>query len=319
MAADIRQTDSQQNKAVSTGLGSTAQRIVSWTSRGLLTAIVIVASLAFGRQVLHWWKAEPVSPSPSLAISPQPIGDPLSSGGPQALQFGDQSWTMRRQEVAGDSAQAQAALIAAARAAMPDYRLPSNPADAAEKKLLAQLEGQKPLAAEPGKWSVYAWNNEFPAMVGVLEANISPSESSQLELGKRRVVLWGMAMLVGARAWTIYLFEPMSGSRSAASAEVPLPPGAKLILAMGSSGSGRIEAFHWDGLQASASGLAKQFYEEWFPAHGWSAERPWQAEGDSWQAGYSKQKAALTGNSNMSADVRLGQDSGVIVLYDEKR
>lgn len=298
---------STQAATPSTGFGRTAARIAAWTTRGLLSMTVIVVSLAFGRQVMHWWHDEPATRS----LSSQPMADPFSATGVQTLAFGDQSWTMRRQEVAGDVAQARIALVKEAQSLLPQCSPPGKPADAAEQDLLARLLAQKAVAAEPEKWSVYAWDKSYPAVVGVRTVKPAARPGLPLEADSRRVVLWGMATPHGARAWTIYLFEPTHDGPSVAQGGIPLPPQAKLILAMGSGRQGTIVTFRWENAGGNPVTAAKQFYEDWFARNGWNAQRPWSAENDARQASYR--------NNTTRADVRLGQDSGVIVLYHENR
>ena len=71
---------------------------------------VIVASIAFGRQVLHWWHE--LSPPARKLARPVHMADPFSGASLQSIAFGDQSWKMRRQEVRGDIAQAPQRLLA---------------------------------------------------------------------------------------------------------------------------------------------------------------------------------------------------------------
>src|SRR5688572_15129356 len=48
------------------GYGCLARRIGGWTANLLATAIVVVACLGLGRQILMWWNE--VSPPPAAAI-----------------------------------------------------------------------------------------------------------------------------------------------------------------------------------------------------------------------------------------------------------
>src|SRR5687768_3893786 len=48
------------------GFGRLARRIGGWTANLLATAIVVVAGLGLGRQVLVWWNE--VSPTPAAAL-----------------------------------------------------------------------------------------------------------------------------------------------------------------------------------------------------------------------------------------------------------
>ena len=79
--------------APQSGFVRLARRISAWTTNGLLTVIILVAGLGFGRQVLHWWaadtRAKTASGTPSAGDG---LGDPSQ---PHVLQFGDQPWSLR--------------------------------------------------------------------------------------------------------------------------------------------------------------------------------------------------------------------------------
>ena len=81
--------------------GRLALRISAWTTKGLLSAIILVAGLGFGRQVLHWWAADrqPPQAAPAAALADNRLGDPTQ---PHVFQFGNQPWSLRQQAIAGD-------------------------------------------------------------------------------------------------------------------------------------------------------------------------------------------------------------------------
>src|SRR5262245_3978280 len=54
-----------------TGFGDIARRMTSRTTDLIAIAIVAVASLTFGRQILHWWHTPP-SASPATGEAPLP-------------------------------------------------------------------------------------------------------------------------------------------------------------------------------------------------------------------------------------------------------
>ena len=64
-----------------------ARRISAWTTRGLLTLMVLVAGFGLGRQVLRWWAddAAPASPK-SMPAAGDSLGDPAK---PHTVEFGD--------------------------------------------------------------------------------------------------------------------------------------------------------------------------------------------------------------------------------------
>ena len=67
--------------SAASGFAMVAQRISGWTTNGLLTAIVLLAGLGFGRHTLRWWAADaspPGNPASDLAedaSAMQAVGD----------------------------------------------------------------------------------------------------------------------------------------------------------------------------------------------------------------------------------------------------
>src|SRR4029077_4955922 len=83
-----------------------------------------------------------------------------------------------------------------------------------------------------------------------------------------RLVCWVMAMPVGERAWTLYLFrEAATGTTSPAGPfDVPLPLGAPRNLSLRDEKGGALIGFSGNG---SAQKWMK-FYDDWFERQGWS-------------------------------------------------
>src|SRR5262249_9410637 len=111
-----------------------ARRTTSRTTDLIAIAIVLVASLTLGRQVLRWWQAEP--PAPNAAAEAGPASAWEVGSAPLLLEFGDMPLAMTRQAIRGDEETAVDALVArcwdeAQRAGSPDREL-----DQAEKRLL---------------------------------------------------------------------------------------------------------------------------------------------------------------------------------------
>jgi len=92
-------------------LAPLARRISAWTTRGLLTLLIVLVCAQVGREAVRLWRQDAEAP-------PVRRGDPraMAGGGladatvAQVIEAGDSPWTMRRQQVPGDRAAAQAAL-----------------------------------------------------------------------------------------------------------------------------------------------------------------------------------------------------------------
>ena len=338
MPADTRETSdgdlgAEQPAAAAAprGFAQLARRISAWTTNSLLTIIILLAGLGFGRQVLRWWAADshgPATATPSIGGS-ETIGDPSQ---PHLLHFGDQPWALRRQALAGDRQAATIALRRATRQAIESAASPSKPPSAAESRLLASLDRWKPVDESPGKWRLYELPQGFPLVVGVqdisenardtsgataglsssAEAAPSPprgkaapkrSRESKLASPPRRVVVWGLAIPMASQAWTLYTFQPeqTESHQNSRLPEISLPPKANRLLAVqvGDCGGAVIAFSGSAGLEAW-----KRFYDDWFAGQGWKAAAPWRCVGASWHRHY----ATAGSRQPASAEIRLGPD-----------
>jgi hypothetical protein len=280
--------------------------------------IILVAGLGFGRQVLHWWAAD--KPRAKTASSPPSAGDALGDPSqPHVLQFGDQPWSLRRQSISGDRAAATAALLADCRRALQSVRStpaggPGDHAPAAgtaDATFLDALKSLKAAEEEPGKWRLYDLPNSFPMVVGVRvgkgdSPNFAGRKSGQSP-GRRKwgqspdhpaagraeaqlaettsgVVIWGLAIPLSPKAWTLYTFQPDSdtGQPDSSLANIPIPPGGRRIVAMQVADGGAITAFSGPDQTQQWKG----FYDGWFGQHGWKTVKSWRQTGASWNACY---------------------------------
>lgn len=170
-----------------------AKRISSWTTKSLLTAIVLVAGLGFGRQVLVWWAADPTPKGPAtIALSRDGLGDPTQF---HTLRFGDNSWSLQRRVIVGDKDKAAEQLRIACRDVLAaDMRaneppLPPAPLPRADKgsldrtahqqtdnrsesEFLSFLSTSSPVDQKPGKWRLYELRDAFPMAVGLTRPEI---------------------------------------------------------------------------------------------------------------------------------------------------
>ncbi len=266
-------------------LGDLARRISAWTTKGLLTLILVVMALGFGREVLHWWHEDAAKPTP-----PAVAGEEATRV--QSLEFGEQSWLIRREAFSGAPGDLPRALLTACRAAIGEARPRGETPDAAEKQLLQRLAGQQPAAEERGQWRLYQWNEGRPVMIGT---------RTSLDKTAYRVVIWGLAIPAGNNAWTLYLFQA-SGAVTGLERpenEVPLPPGGHRLVAIRAGGDA-ILAFSLDDCDA-----ARGYYDHWFAQHQWTVALGWQAAASGWQARYERRSTS----PGVTADIRLATDA----------
>jgi hypothetical protein len=135
----------------SSGFAAVARKVTSRTTDLIAIAVVLSASLVFGRQVIVWWRSEP--PDAMALSEPAHAARSWGEGGlPVYLEFGDAHMALTRQRVSGDRDEAHRALVRLCRDALEQTVAPSRPADAAETRFLEKLTGLEPAAAEPGVW-----------------------------------------------------------------------------------------------------------------------------------------------------------------------
>jgi len=279
-ATSDRPPEERQNctSPESSGFALLARRISVWTTNGLLTLIVLLAGLAFGKQVLRWWSADQSNPVGSVA--PNSVADGLGDAGrPHRISFGSQSWSMTRQSVSGSREAAAGALRASCRRLTGRSELPNDPPGSAEEGLLDRLARQKPVDQVPGMWQIYELDEGFPVAVGVRRRNSPPEghNGRHIALPADRVVTWGIAVPVARNSWTVYAFHQPGTADSLDNQlkEIPLPPASSKtlsILAVGGSGvvgfRGPAEASTWT-----------RFYDEWSRQHGWTVVDGWRRSG----------------------------------------
>ena len=191
----------------SKSLGRLARRISAWTTNSLLTVILAVMAVGFGREVLHWWHGAETSPAAAPSVAADPLGDGTA---PHVLEFGDQAWSIRRQEFSGPPSEVPAALQAACRAAIVDARPRDDSPDAAEQGLLKRLADQRPVAEEQGRWRIYAWGDGHPLLIGT-----RAEESREQGAGGHHVPMVGEQGAGGHHV-------PMVGEQGAGGHHVPM-------------------------------------------------------------------------------------------------
>ncbi|MGO8691285.1 MAG: hypothetical protein ACLQLG_16815 [Thermoguttaceae bacterium] len=284
-----------------------AARISSWTIKGVLTALVLVAGLGFGRQVLRWWSADRRQSSAASATpwADDGLGDPAQ---PHVLRFGNQGQSLRRQTISGDQAAARAALLDGCRRLLQSEPAGGAAADRAagkaDRALLEALRRLRPTAEEPGKWRLYDLPGSLPLVVGIREGKAAGHSDAQAQLAEPTpgAVICGLAIPLATKVWTLYTFQPDSDAAGANSggANIPIPPGSGRIGSMQVSQGGAITAFSGP----DRADQWRQFYDDWFGQHGWKAAGAWQRTGSIWLLHYT----ASDPRQPAVADIRLSPD-----------
>ncbi len=255
------------------GFADIARRITSRTTDLIAISLVAVASLTFGRQILEWWHAAPVS-SPTAA-SQDPVIRPAWEDQlqPLALEFGDLPLSMTRQAIRGDRDAVVEALVRHCERAATAARSPWRERDATEDQLLARTAGLEAAAQEPGIWKVYVLDRHVPMVAGVRRFAGDPSEAAR---GGERLVCWGMAMPAGPDAWNLYVFQAALRGNPVPTGlvDVPLPPDGTRNLSLRDERGGMLVGFSGSG----GPSVWMKFYDDWFAGRGWSS-------GDGWAAG----------------------------------
>jgi hypothetical protein len=288
------------------GLGRLATRISAWTSRALVTLMIVVAALAVGRQTIEWWRASPPSPpAPPATPDAAQVGNPDL---PHVLQLGDSPWAILRQTVTGDETLAAKTLTTLSRTALEQTEPLVGPPTDAERRFLATLNRQPPSEKQPGRWALYQVPAGFPVLVGVRPTrSAANSDDQDVALAASRVVTWAIAAPSADAGWNLYVFYPEKGAVHSTPGllRVPVPPGTNQTLTIRALGGGAVVGFKG----SPAIPAWTEFYDQWFAERGWSASG-WQSATNGWHAHYRS-----PASDTATADVRFGADgSGLIVV-----
>jgi hypothetical protein len=259
--------------------GKLSKRITGITSNCLFTAIVLVAGLGIGRQILIWWSVDETKqavPAGGSAIGFDPAGL-------HVLQFGSKNWSMARREFRGPRDALDWQLKADCRTEIEKASMPQDDQTPEQKELLAFLAKSAPVDSEPARWQIFALDRKLPILIGVIPPPSNAEKQPVIDPGSSRVVLWGIALPKGNDEWTILIFLPSNegAGESQEPFDVPLPAECHKILAVQSVGggmttfSGPNEPKKW-----------QVYFGGWFDSHDWRLISPWQKIGSSWYTQY---------------------------------
>jgi hypothetical protein len=288
-----------------------AKRISTYTTNGLFSAVVLVAGLGFGHQVLVWWADDPSDATPGRPSTvAEGLGDPAKM---HTLEFGDQPWSLARRSISGSRESAGEALLEICRDSMEKAQNGPKKANSgepgpAQRRLIQRLAKSKPVEEKPGQWQIHLLDGPFPMVAG-LDTSRQRTQS---------VVTWGLAVPVSEGQWTLYAMRRAEGSAQthAALGAVPLPPNSRATMSMAVGDGSAMVTFRGPQMtETSTVGAWSAFYEKWFKDNDWQAISVWQQNGSASHASY----AAPPHSTAKSVDVRLGSDtagrfSGLLII-----
>lgn len=277
-----------------------AKRVWNWTTNCIVSALILVLGLGFGRQVIRWWAVD--TPGNPVSHAPLELGEGWGEPGRlHEIRFGNSAWQVRREPAKGDREQALAELRSSCREATRSSSLPPGVAAQGEQRLLDALRKHNPADREAGKWRLYELEDHFPIVVGVREPEANGATPGQnVAQEGSRVVTWGLAVPMSAGNWTLYTFHQTSPS-AGGSQDFGVPPNGNVALALEVEGGGRLMAVRGPARME----VWKSFYDQWFADRGWTAAGAWRQVGQTWSRRYwekSEQRAGRT-------DVQFGEDS----------
>ena len=308
---------SQSGESAPSGFALLARRIGSWTTRGLVSALILIAGLAFGRQVVRWWHADEaasLAPPPQLAMS-EGLGDPART---HRLRFGDLPWAVVRQTVVGSRHEAAATLRASCRELTRSVAMPDDATGPSEQQFLASLAKRAAVAEQPGRWQIHELEGGFPMVVGTRIGGhlIPPGDGCQVAETRHRVVTWGLAIPTPEESWSLYTFHPASSGAGplADLPEIPLPPDSRSTLSLQVLGGGLMVAF----VGPLEEGTWKRHFDRWSSDLHWTPVGSWGRSGSFWHQRYVRSR----GSGNQTVDVQFGPDgrgrsSGLLMMTTE--
>jgi hypothetical protein len=199
------------SNAATGGFGLLARRIAGWTANLLATALVLVAGLTVGRQVLVWWNESPA----------QPVAETIDSSVPPETPGELRLWTTRGpaaiSAVVGERAAALTLmreechrLVAAA--AVHQGAFPDRDLGPGEQRFLEKLAKMMPVEQTEGL-SVYEYLPGGDVTMVVAVRRDDP-----------RIAAWSFALQAQPTHWSCYSFCPAATLSSPSTAPPQTAP-----------------------------------------------------------------------------------------------
>lgn len=254
--------------------GQLARRVAGWTTNGLATALVLLAGLTLGRQVLIWWQE-----APAESALPSPAADVAA----RQLEFESLATTVQSRTIRGTRAELLQKLRDLCRPAKrPQAMQDPSPSDA-ERRLLAELAAKEPAEVGDG-WRIDELPQQLPLVVCSTWAG--PQRTARALPLDLRIVSIGLAIPSEKDEWTAYAFRLGGATAPAVGQSLPLPPESRRVMTVRQSDGGQVTAFR--GL-AEPARWQRHFLEA--PTQqGWQVVRRGELDRGRWQAEFTRQR-----------------------------
>ena len=277
---------------------SVAKRCGNFATNVFVTGVIFIVGLAFGREVISWWRSD--SSSNKKPLPTAGIGDhmPVANGELQLLEFGDFPFVLNRQEFVGDVTGVLLQLRTTCRAAVDSSQPLAREFGPAEQRMLDAAQGLIPVEQQANRWSIYQIDTPLPMVVGVR------SFDPQVAVPDQRVVSWGLAVPDATPAgkpqseWTLFTYlSDTTAATTHANLIWPAPPGGQRTLSLRTDRGGSIVGYVGVGTVDRWT----MFYDSLF------AESPSQPVAD-WQGDFGYWRRRFSGSSTGTIDVVIRDD-----------
>ncbi|MGQ9607170.1 MAG: hypothetical protein ACUVTW_13285 [Thermogutta sp.] len=268
------------------GWSVVAARIAAWTSRMLVSFLVIAAALVFTSQILRWWRTPPTVTLTAITAPPQDIGN--------AAEWIDADWTTTWYTASGPEDEVTHDLARRMLQATSNAAIPADGPNEKERSVLRHLTEREPFLKDGSGAAVFRLNQALPIWLGVRSADggdsaeFSGTETldsiDSADTGPSRtavavrIVAWGFLVPLDGDLWRIALAvsgAPSAGQRPAP--EIALPAGAQPGFTLRFGDGSMLQAFR--GEHADKSAWMAHF-DAWLEDRGWSADTKWQVRQD---------------------------------------
>lgn len=295
------------------GYGKAAKRLSGWAANLFATALILVAGLALGRQVLEWWRVDSTDATGKRLALQSDSGELGNPDRAHRIEFGEIPIALRRETLTGDKTAAFDSLKARGwRAVDEPIELRGN-GGPAEQRMLSQIGELQPTVFDPGRWEIYELDGPFLLVAGI---QFFPSSDRQTTV--RRVVFWGLAVPQGAGyseteiPWTLFSYQPALGASEASAPDrVSLPKSLRVTLSLTAEDGGSVVGFKATGDSPNLS----QKIEETLANEGWKLAGSWRQIGNVWQGRF--EKSGQAAEVQWSAEVG-GELVGVMTISPAK-
>ena len=265
-----------------------AARWGNWAANLLVSGVLVVVGLVFGREVLQWWYVDSPSPPGRIRSGDSPTPSMMESDA--EFQFGDWPLVFRHGVAAADLPAALEQLKQECARTALDASSAGAPPGPAESRLLAELAPETADLELPGGGRLYLRTRPLPMAVAVNGGRAGR---------ERRVLAWGILFPsrgvaedggdgTGAESgWSWYTWRTAdgrgadgdgAGEKLEASADFPELPGGRRLLAIRlPSGETRV------GYAGTATGRRwRDACQAWYVGRGWRLDGAWETAARAW-------------------------------------